>query len=141
MVITPSVWIFGPPGFCDALCHGKNRPRNSFSSACAEPERQMNVPFRAISADPCSIGVKFAERLVLQCQSRLPISSNSVPAVDDGFRRARAKERMMTMMYATLTLMAALIAVMFIATAVSSIVNAIREGEAVKRSRRHAAAH
>lgn len=45
------------------------------------------------------------------------------------------------MMYATLTLMAALIAVMFIATAVSSIVNAIREGEAVKRSRRHAAAH
>ena len=37
-----------------------------------------------------------------------------------------------TMMYATLTLMAGLIAVMFVATAVSSVVNAVRENEAVK---------
>ena len=36
------------------------------------------------------------------------------------------------MMYATLTLMAGLIAVMFVATAVSSVVNAVRENEAVK---------
>jgi hypothetical protein len=46
----------------------------------------------------------------------------------------------MTMMYATLTLMAGMIAVMFIATAVSSVVNAIRENEAVKDSMRRSAA-
>lgn len=40
------------------------------------------------------------------------------------------------MMYATLALMAGLIAVMFIATAVSSVVNAVRENEAVKASTR-----
>ncbi|MDB5525464.1 MAG: hypothetical protein JWM58_3227 [Rhizobium sp.] len=34
------------------------------------------------------------------------------------------------MMYMTLTLMAGLIAVMFVATAVSSIINSIRENEA-----------
>jgi hypothetical protein len=45
-------------------------------------------------------------------------------------------ERTMTMMYATLALMAGLIAVMFIATAVSSVVNAVRENEAVKASTR-----
>lgn len=43
------------------------------------------------------------------------------------------------MMYATLTLMAALIAVMFVATAVSSVINAIRENEAVKVSVRRSA--
>jgi ABC-type polysaccharide/polyol phosphate export permease len=49
-------------------------------------------------------------------------------------------ERTMTMMYATLTLMAGMIAIMFIATAVSSVVNAIRENEAVKDSMRRSAA-
>jgi len=44
------------------------------------------------------------------------------------------------MMYATLTLMAGMIAVMFVATAVSSVVNAIRENEAVKDSMRRTAA-
>ena len=44
------------------------------------------------------------------------------------------------MMYATLTFMAGLIAVMFVATAVSSIVNAVRENEAVKDSMRRSAA-
>ena len=34
------------------------------------------------------------------------------------------------MMYMTLTLMAGLIAVMFVATAVSSIINSVRENEA-----------
>ena len=43
------------------------------------------------------------------------------------------------MMYATLALMAGQIAVMFIATAVSSIVNAVRESEAVKNSLRRSA--
>ncbi|WP_258162027.1 hypothetical protein [Rhizobium sp. TH2] len=43
------------------------------------------------------------------------------------------------MMYATLTLMAGLIAVMFVATAVSSVVNAVREYEAVKDTMRRAA--
>lgn len=43
------------------------------------------------------------------------------------------------MIYATLTLMAGLIAVMFVATAVSSVVNAIRENEAVKDSVRRSA--
>ena len=43
------------------------------------------------------------------------------------------------MMYATLTAMAALIAVMFVATAVSSVINAIRENEAVKVSVRRRA--
>lgn len=43
------------------------------------------------------------------------------------------------MMYATLTLMAGMIAVMFVATAVSSVVNAIRENEAVKDSMRRSA--
>jgi hypothetical protein len=46
----------------------------------------------------------------------------------------------MTMMYATLTLMAGLIAVMFVATAVSSVVNALRESEAVKDTLRRSAA-
>jgi hypothetical protein len=45
----------------------------------------------------------------------------------------------MTMMYATLTLMAGMIAIMFLATAVSSVVNAIRENEAVKDSVRRSA--
>lgn len=45
------------------------------------------------------------------------------------------------MMYGTLTFMAALIAIMFVATAVSSVVNAIRENEAVKDSMRRSAAH
>ena len=43
------------------------------------------------------------------------------------------------MMYATLTLMAGMIAIMFLATAVSSVVNAIRENEAVKDSVRRSA--
>ena len=43
------------------------------------------------------------------------------------------------MMYATLTAMAALIAVMFVATAVSSVIKAIRENEAVKVSVRRRA--
>jgi hypothetical protein len=45
----------------------------------------------------------------------------------------------MTMMYATLTLMAGMIAIMFVATAVSSVINAIRENEAVKDSMRRSA--
>ena len=40
------------------------------------------------------------------------------------------------MMYATLTLMAGMIGIMFVASAVSSIVNAVRENEAVKVSLR-----
>jgi hypothetical protein len=40
------------------------------------------------------------------------------------------------MMYATLTLMAATITVMFVATAVSSVINAFRESEAVRVSAR-----
>jgi hypothetical protein len=47
----------------------------------------------------------------------------------------------MTMMYATLTLMAGVITIMFVTTAVSSVVNAIREKEAVKISLRRSAAH
>jgi ABC-type polysaccharide/polyol phosphate export permease len=43
------------------------------------------------------------------------------------------------MMYAMLTLMAGMIAVMFVASAVSSVVNAIRENEAVKDSMRRSA--
>ena len=46
----------------------------------------------------------------------------------------------MTMMYATLTLMAGMIAIMFVATAVSSVINAIRENEAVKDSVRRSVA-
>lgn len=42
----------------------------------------------------------------------------------------------MTMMYATLTLMAGLIGVMFFATAVSSVINVVRENEAVRNSQR-----
>lgn len=44
------------------------------------------------------------------------------------------------MMYATLTLLAGAIAIMFVATAVSSVINAIRENEAVKDSMRRSAA-
>lgn len=44
------------------------------------------------------------------------------------------------MMYATLTLMAGVIAIMFVATAISSVVNAIRESEAVKDSVRRSVA-
>jgi hypothetical protein len=43
------------------------------------------------------------------------------------------------MMYATLTLMAGLIAVMFVATAVSSVITAIRENEAAKMAVRRSA--
>jgi ABC-type polysaccharide/polyol phosphate export permease len=42
--------------------------------------------------------------------------------------------RKIEMMYMTLTLMAGLIAVMFVATAVSSIVNSIRENEAAREA-------
>jgi len=41
------------------------------------------------------------------------------------------------MMYMTLTLMAGLISVMFVATAVSSIVNAVREGYAARDALSH----
>ena len=44
------------------------------------------------------------------------------------------------MMYMTLTLMAGLIAVMFVATAVSSIVNSIRENEATREAQTRRAA-
>ena len=44
------------------------------------------------------------------------------------------------MMYATLTFMAAMIAVMFVASAVSSVINALRENEAVRDSMRRSAA-
>lgn len=54
--------------------------------------------------------------------------------------RRPTDERKTTMMYATLTLMAGMIAVMFVATAVSSVVNAVRENEAVKDSMRRTAA-
>jgi hypothetical protein len=40
----------------------------------------------------------------------------------------------MTMMYLTLTLLAGVIAVMFLATAVSSVVNAVRESTAAKNA-------
>ena len=44
------------------------------------------------------------------------------------------------MMYMTLTLMAGLIAVMFVATAISSIVNSIRENDAARDAQaRHVA--
>lgn len=59
---------------------------------------------------------------------------------DDGRTNGATDERTMTMMYATLTLMAGMIAVMFVATAVSSVINAIRENEAVKDSMRRNAA-
>jgi hypothetical protein len=42
--------------------------------------------------------------------------------------------RKIKMMYMTLTLMAGLIAVMFVATAVSSIINSIRENEAAREA-------
>lgn len=41
-------------------------------------------------------------------------------------------ERTTTMMYMTLTLMAGMISVMFVATAVSSIINAVRENNATR---------
>ena len=44
------------------------------------------------------------------------------------------------MMYMTLTLMAALISVMFVTTAVSSIVNAVRENNAARHARSRSAA-
>lgn len=40
------------------------------------------------------------------------------------------------MMYMTLTLMAGIIAVMFVATAASSIINSVRENQAARQSRR-----
>jgi hypothetical protein len=55
-------------------------------------------------------------------------------------RTTPANERTMTMMYATLTLMAGMIGIMFVASAVSSVVNAVRENEAVKVSLRRSAA-
>ena len=102
----------------------------------------MNAPFRATSVDSCLSCVKLAERLVI---SRAKAGS---PGSSDGASDMRrlsyawppTDERTRTMMYATLTLMAGLIAVMFVATAVSSIVNAIRESEAVKSSLRRNAA-
>lgn len=38
------------------------------------------------------------------------------------------------MMYMTMTLMAGLIAIMFVATAVSSIINSVRESEAARHA-------
>jgi len=59
---------------------------------------------------------------------------------DNNLTEGATDGRMMTMMYATLTLMAGMIAVMFVATAVSSVINAIRENEAEKHTMRRTAA-
>lgn len=59
----------------------------------------------------------------------------------DGFNGKPALNRKdYEMMYMTLTLMAGLIAVMFVATAVSSIINSIRENEAVREAQMRRAA-
>jgi hypothetical protein len=101
----------------------------------------MNVPFRAISVGSCLSNVKFAERLVYSsAKAGSPGDSNNVLACDDGRMHGATDERTMTMMYATLTLMAGMIAIMFVATAVSSVINAIRENEAVKDSVRRSVA-
>jgi len=49
-----------------------------------------------------------------------------------GSAPGRETKRTTTMMYMTLTLMAGLISVMFVATAVSSIINAVRENSATR---------
>lgn len=49
-------------------------------------------------------------------------------------RTRQRNERMTTMMYMTLTLLAGVISVMFVTTAVSSIINAVRESEAAKEA-------
>jgi hypothetical protein len=75
--------------------------------------------------------------------------STDVPCETDGLFCVRLIERadkfdllkrMIEMMYMTLTMMAGLITVMFVATAVSSVVNSVRETEAARRAaERHAA--
>jgi hypothetical protein len=95
----------------------------------------MNAAFRTVSAGPCLYSVKFGEQR--NNNKKRLFHRKQMPGAKYGTRIPRQApggetKRMTTMMYMTLTMMAALISVMFVATAVSSIVNAVRENHAAK---------
>lgn len=103
----------------------------------------MNGAFRAVSGGPCLYGVKFGERRNNNNKRLFPRKQHPARGyetkVSSKAHRQR-NERTTTMMYMTLTLMAGLISVMFVATAVSSIVNAVRESNAARKAVSHSAA-
>jgi hypothetical protein len=121
----------------------ETRPLQLVSRPCDKAEREMNDAFRAVSATSCLYGVKFGEqrnnnkkRLFQRKQPPGAGYGTKVPS-----RRTRQRNERTTMMiYMTLALMAGLISVMFMATAVSSIVNAVRENNAVRDARSRSAA-
>jgi hypothetical protein len=103
----------------------------------------MNGAFRAVSAALCLYNVKFGEQRNNNKKRLFP--GKQRPGAECGTkvpskRTRQRNERTTTMMYMTLTLMAGLISVMFVTTAVSSIVNAVRESNAVRDARSRSAA-
>jgi hypothetical protein len=98
----------------------------------------MNGPFRAVSGGPCLYHLKFGERRNKNNKRLFPRKQQPAreyeTKVSSKAHRQR-NERTTTMMYMTLTLMAGLISVMFVTTAVSSIVNAVRESNAARHAR------
>jgi hypothetical protein len=99
----------------------------------------MNAIFRAVSGGACLYDVKFRGRVNDNNKPRSHQDDRTAPLGfprPDGAGRSNSKrdERTTTMLYMTLTLMAALISVMFVATAVSSIVNLVRENDATRNA-------
>jgi hypothetical protein len=97
----------------------------------------MNGPFRAVSGDPCLYNVKFGERRNNNNKRLFPRKQHPDAEFEtkvSSMTHRQRNERTTTMMYMTLTLMAGLISVMFVATAVSSIVNAVRENNAARKA-------
>jgi hypothetical protein len=91
----------------------------------------MNVPFSTVSVGKWLCSIKLAKQPQEQVAC-FPGNSNRISDVRNIRQRTnwRQAEKEKQMMYMTLTLLAGLIGVMFVATAVSSIVNSVRESSA-----------
>jgi hypothetical protein len=118
-----------------AFCHGCPARATGFR-VVNHTERQMNASFRAVSAGAWLYQVKFRgwrnnnkKRLFPGKQIGSGTCGTTVPTTQPN-RHERTKE----MMYMTLTLMAGMISVMFVATAASSIVNMVRENNAAREA-------
>jgi hypothetical protein len=96
---------------------------------------EMNKPFRAVSVGQWSDDVKLSRTVEEQPDVTVDTAAGLTKR-----KYSLADLSMLTwkreieMMYMTLTLMAGIIAVMFVATAVSSIINSIRENEAARQA-------
>jgi len=89
-------------------------------------ERYLNMPFRAVSVAAWQSGIKLvgSERSCSYRNSRWHLDMGQT---DPGKDAAKHLKRKITMMSVSLTLIAATIIIMFVATSVASIVNSLRE--------------